>query len=129
MKLLYYGWWGYLFCEFLLRGSVLVLIFGMITGWIFYNNYATASFCQTIFCMFILTMNLLQVFGLPFNSAIPAFYRLITGVMLIYNVVGLFWCYQAFQVFKQAFNELHGVGGPAGANSYLIQQPPRHERR
>ena len=80
-------------CEFLLRGSISVLLFGMITAWIFYLNYATASFCQTLFCMFILTTSMLQVFPLPFNGAIPAFYRLITGFMLIYNVVGLYWCY------------------------------------
>ena len=69
MKLVYYGYWGYLILEFLIRGSLLGFIFGMIAAWIFYNNYATASFCQTIFCMFILTMNLLQVFSYPFNSA------------------------------------------------------------
>ena len=43
-------------------------------------------------------------------------------------MVGLFWTYQAFQVFKQAYNEMHGqmMGqrqGGASGQSFLYQQP------
>ena len=127
MKWLYYGQWVYLFCEFLLRKSILAAFFGLIQVWIFYQAYATASFCQTIFCVVILIMNAIQVGPFAFNEQVADFYRMLCGFMLIYNIVGVVWSYQAFQVFKQAYNDLmtgvYGGAGGGSSQSFLYQQP------
>lgn len=93
MKWLYYGQWAYLFAEFLLRGSFFTVLFGLIQVWIFYQAYATASFCQTIFCMVILVMNSFQVMPFAFDDRVPGFYRFLCASMLIYNIVGAVWSY------------------------------------
>ena len=64
----YYGYYGYLFLQLMLTGSILGLIFGLLMLWILYINYATASFCQSIFCMIILGMNAITIFSVPFND-------------------------------------------------------------
>ena len=96
MKMLYYGYYVYLILQLLLTGSILQLFFGLLMLWILYINYATCSFCQSIFCMVILGMNSITLFALPFDSRYAAPVRIISGLMLIYNIIGLIWCYQAF---------------------------------
>lgn len=117
MKYLYYGMYGYLILYFLVSKSILSLLFGLIQVWIIYQAYATASFCQTMFCIFILFMNAFQILPIVFMP-VDAYIRVICLIMSIYNIVGLIWSYQAFCAFKQAFNDMHaGIYGGGGYGS------------
>lgn len=68
MKMLYHGYYGYLCLQFIVTKSIMGLIFGLLMLWILYINYATASFCQSIFVMVIFTINAIQIFDAPFND-------------------------------------------------------------
>ena len=106
-KWLYYGQWVYIALEVFLSGNILSGIFGLFRVWIFYMAYATMHFCQNIICIIILVMLCFTVGPIMFAPA-PVGLKIVCGLMLAYDIIGVVWQYQAFKVFSEKYNQMMG---------------------
>ena len=97
----------YIALEVLLSGNILSGIFGLFRVWIFYMAYATMHFCQNIICIIILVMLCCTVGSIMFAPA-PVGLKVVCGIMLAYDIVGIVWQIQAYKAFAAKYDQMMG---------------------
>jgi hypothetical protein len=81
----------YIALEVFLSGNILSGIFGLFRVWIFYMAYATMHFCQNMICIIILVMLTFTVGPILFAGAAPVGLKVVCGIMLAYDIIGIVW--------------------------------------
>ena len=109
LRFVLYGQIAYIICKSMLFGFISGL-FQCITMWIIYVSWATMHWCQTIFLMIIIGMDLFLLFITFTAISGGGVLTFMLFGMLAYDAIAMFVSYKAYSVFKRCFDEQYGGG-------------------
>lgn len=98
------------FIKFVLYGG-LAGIFQLINLWVCYTAFATMHFCSTLIYLIMCTFDLMFSFmdwqryekKMEEDKEASNFVRLLFIMMILYNIVAIFYSYRAYNHFKILF--------------------------